>query len=79
VIPIVATGGKYIKRIREREVRPHVLVCGEKDVATIANLDFKDWDYYLTHFNLGYDVMVVQYLGRGMKRSSMRSRICLRG
>jgi len=66
VIPIVATGGKYIKQYQENgKYVPMYFVCGEKDVATIANLDFKDWDYYLTHFNLGYDVMVVQYLGRG--------------
>src|SRR5207237_2050808 len=61
VIPIVATGGKYIKQYQENgRYVPMYFVAGEKDTATIANLDFKDWDFYLTHFNLGYDVMIVQ-------------------
>ncbi len=66
VIPIVATGGKYIKQYQENgRYVPMYFVAGEKDTATFANLDFGDWDYYLKHANFGYDVMIVQYLGRG--------------
>ncbi len=66
VIPIVATGGKYITQYKENgRYVPMYFVAGEKDTATFANVDFGDWDYYLKHANFGYDVMIVQYLGRG--------------
>ena len=62
VLPIVATAGKYIRHYAENgKYVPMYFVAGEKDTATYANLI--DWDEYLR--KLGYDVMVVQYLGRG--------------
>src|SRR5205085_12387549 len=62
VLPIVATAGKYIRQYVENgKYVPMYFVAGEKDTATYANLI--DWDDYLKH--LGYDVIVVQYLGRG--------------
>jgi len=44
--------GKYL---------PMYFVAGEKDSATYSCST--DWDHYLT--KLGYDTMVVQYIGRG--------------
>lgn len=44
--------GKYV---------PMYFVCGEKDSGKWASTP--DWDKYLT--KIGYDVMVVEYLGRG--------------
>ncbi len=71
LIPIVAKGGKYIKQYQENgKYVPMYFVAGEKDTATFANLDFGDWDYYLKHANFGYDVMIVQYLGRGHEHFS---------
>jgi pimeloyl-ACP methyl ester carboxylesterase len=62
MIPIVATPGKYVTQYWENgKYVPMYFVCGEKDTATYAC--FGDWDRYL--MKVGYDAMVVQYLGRG--------------
>jgi predicted esterase len=64
VVPIVATAGKYITSGQYWEngrYVPMYFVNGEKDSATFANAT--DWDRYLT--KSGFDVMVVEYLGRG--------------
>jgi predicted esterase len=66
LMPIVATPGRYISQYWENgKYVPMYFVCGEKDTATYACGG--DWDKYLTKSErgLGYDVMVVQYLGRG--------------
>jgi predicted esterase len=74
VIPILATSGKYIKQYQENgRYVPMYFVAGEKDTATFANLDFGDWDHYLKHANFGYDVMIVQYVGRGHEASPRTS------
>jgi predicted esterase len=64
MIPIVATAGKYISAGQYWENGKYVpmyFVAGEKDTAWY--LSGTDWDRYLKP--VGYDVMVVQYLGRG--------------
>ena len=74
VMPIVATPNKHI--IQDKLITsykyitqywengkyvPMYFVCGEKDSGKWASAP--DWDRYLT--KIGYDVMVVEYLGRG--------------
>jgi predicted esterase len=64
VMPIVATPGKYISNGKYEENGKYVplyFVCGEKDTGKYKSAD--DWNVYLT--KIGYDVMVVEYLGRG--------------
>jgi predicted esterase len=64
MMPIVATPGKYITAGQYWENGKYVpmyFVCGEKDS---ARYDCgTDWDRYLT--KIGYDAMVVEYIGRG--------------
>jgi hypothetical protein len=63
-MPIVATPGKYITAGKYEENGKYVpmyFVCGEKDSGKWSCAT--DWDRYLT--KIGYDVMVVEYLGRG--------------
>lgn len=63
VIPIVATAGKYVTHYwRNAEYVPLYFVSGEKDGDKRVR-NATDWDRYLTHS--GYDVMVVEYQGRG--------------
>ena len=62
VMPIVATPSKYISQYWENaKYVPLYFVCGEKDSGKWASAT--DWDKYLT--KIGYDAMVVEYLGRG--------------
>jgi predicted esterase len=72
VMPIVAMPGaskvaseptfKYISQYSENaKYVPLYFVCGEKDSSKWASAN--DWDEYLT--KIGYDAMVVEYLGRG--------------
>ena len=73
VMPIVATPPKYNtqdKYITYKYISqywengkyvPMYFVCGEKDSGKWASA--VDWDRYLTR--VGYDAMVVEYLGRG--------------
>jgi predicted esterase len=64
MIPIVAKPGKYIssgKYAENGKYVPMYFVCGEKDTGRFESLG--DWDDYLK--KIGYDVMVVEYLGRG--------------
>jgi hypothetical protein len=64
MLPIVATPGKYIssgKYAENGKYVPMYFVCGEKDSARYAC--GTDWDDYLK--KIGYDVMVVEYVGRG--------------
>jgi predicted esterase len=62
LIPIVATPGRYISQYWENgKYVPMYFVCGEKDSSKYAC--GTDWDKYLT--KIGYDAMVVEYLGRG--------------
>lgn len=63
VIPIVATAGKYVTHYwRNAEYVPLYFVSGEKDGDKRVR-NAIDWDRYLTHS--GYDVMIVEYQGRG--------------
>jgi len=63
VIPIVATAGKYVTHYwRNAEYVPLYFISGEKDGDKRVR-NATDWDRYLTH--TGYDVMVVEYQGRG--------------
>lgn len=63
VIPIVATADKYVTRYWENgKYVPMYFVCGEKDGNKLAE-NATDWNRYLTR--VGYDVVVVQYQGRG--------------
>jgi predicted esterase/tetratricopeptide (TPR) repeat protein len=63
VIPIVATAGKYVTHYwRNAEYVPLYFVSGEKDGDKRVR-NAMDWDRYLTHS--GYDVMIVEYQGRG--------------
>jgi predicted esterase len=62
LMPIVATPGRYITQYSENgKYLPMYFVCGEKDSGKWASTG--DWDNYLK--KIGYDVMVVEYLGRG--------------
>jgi predicted esterase len=70
VMPIVAMPSgtptdptfKYISQYSENaKYVPLYFVCGEKDSSKWASAH--DWDEYLT--KIGYDAMVVEYLGRG--------------
>jgi hypothetical protein len=64
MMPIVATPGKYISKGKYAENGKYVpmyFVCGEKDTGRFSSLG--DWDEYLK--KIGYDAMVVEYLGRG--------------
>ncbi len=62
LIPIVATPGRYITQYSENgKYLPMYFVCGEKDSGKWASTG--EWDNYLK--KIGYDVMVVEYLGRG--------------
>jgi predicted esterase len=59
---IVATPGRYITQYSENgKYVPMYFVCGEKDSSKWASAT--DWDKYLKL--IGYDAMVVEYLGRG--------------
>jgi predicted esterase len=63
VIPIVATAGKYVTHYwRNAEYVPLYFISGEKDGDKRVR-NATDWDRYLTHS--GYDVMIVEYQGRG--------------
>jgi predicted esterase len=64
IIPIVAVADKYVKHRYQENGRyvPMYFICGEKDGNKMA-LNSSEWDYYFRH--IGYDVMVVQYQGRG--------------
>lgn len=64
IMPLVATPGKYItasKYWENGKYVPMYFVCGEKDASKWASAG--DFDTYLTR--IGFDVMVVEYLGRG--------------
>ena len=70
VIPIVATshyGGKkdprYISQyVENAKYVPQYFVCGSIDGDRLS-LNSTDFDNYLTH--VGYDTMIVEYIGRG--------------
>lgn len=63
VIPIVASADKYVSRYWENaRGLPMYFVAGEMDVRRLAD-NALDLDRYLT--KAGYDVMIVEYKGRG--------------
>jgi hypothetical protein len=62
--PVEGSTAKYISNGKYEENGKYVpmyFVCGEKDTGKYKSAD--DWNVYLT--KIGYDVMVVEYLGRG--------------
>jgi acetyl esterase/lipase len=65
MIPIVAVADKYVKHsYRENgKYLPMYFVCGERDGNKLS-LNADEWDHYLLKDN-AYDVMIVQYQGRG--------------
>ncbi len=63
VIPIVAAADKYISHYQDNaKLVPLYFVCGEKDGDKLGQNE-RDWNRYVSY--LGYDVMIVQYHGRG--------------
>ncbi len=66
VIPIVATGDKYIFRYTKNAERvPLYFVSGQLD-GSKRNQNSTEWDRYLSKASKdGYDTMIVEYLGRG--------------
>jgi predicted esterase len=63
VIPIVAEADKYISHYAKNgQLVPFYFVCGQMDGAK-REQNAPEWDRYL--IRPGYDVMVVEYLGRG--------------
>ena len=64
LIPIVATAGKYIHRYGENgRGLPMYFVGGDMDGNRMAEFNAREFDDYLTY--VGYDVVVVEYRGRG--------------
>ena len=66
VMPIVATSDKYVRLYWENAaLLPMYFVSGERDGNRLAE-NAVDWDRYLTKSHASqWDIMVVQYLGRG--------------
>ena len=66
VIPIVAEASKFIGRYPDNgALLPMYFICGERDGNKIA-ANAVEWDRYLRHSDAArWDVMVVQYQGRG--------------
>lgn len=63
IVPIVATADKYVQRYWSNgRLLPMYFVGGEMDGNRIEK-NAPEWDRYMT--KTGYDVMVVDYLGRG--------------
>ena len=63
VVPIVAEADKYISHYAKNgQLVPMYFVCGQMDGAK-REQNAPEWDRYLVR--PGYDVMVVEYLGRG--------------
>lgn len=66
VMPIVASSDKYVRLYWENAaLLPMYFVSGERDGNKLAD-NAVDWDRYLTKSTINlWDIMVVQYLGRG--------------
>ena len=69
VVPIVASADKYVRLYWENAAYlPMYFISGERDGNKLAD-NAVEWDRYLTNSSATlWDIMVIQYLGRGHER-----------